>query len=81
MFAGQAGQIALPANGCPDALVFVGRDGHPVGAAADQNTQPGLAAFHSFGNRVGKIGIVNRVAAVGAQVFYCEPLALEEVFD
>ena len=34
MFACQFSKFFAPANSCPDALVFIGRDGNTIGAAA-----------------------------------------------
>lgn len=54
----KSSQFLRPADGATDLLVFVGRDGYPIGAAAKQDTAIRLAAFHGFGYGVRKIRVI-----------------------
>src|SRR5690606_35294425 len=64
----QSGYFACPAKGGTNSLVFVRRDGHPIGTSADQYACTFYLALYGLCNRVGEVGVVDRLAIVGAEI-------------
>jgi hypothetical protein len=71
VFACQFGYFFAPANGGPYALVFVGGNGHTVGAAAEQDSKRGFPSLHGQSYRMGKVGIIHGIFAKSAKVSEC----------
>ncbi len=78
MLAGQFGQFFAPADGGPDALVLVGRDGNTVGASAESNSESGFTFFNGGSDGMGKIRVVDRILAVGSEIFKHNALSFEK---
>ena len=81
MCTSQFGQFLLPAQGCSNAGLFVGGNGHAVTAATDQDTKGRLLIGNCFGNGMCHIGIIHRVGTKGTMVFYFPSLIAKQCND
>ncbi len=68
-------------QGGANAGKLVGDDGHPDPRPADQQTHFGLPPGDGPGDLLAVIGIVDRLAVVGAEILDLEPALLEEIAD
>lgn len=60
-------------------LMFIGGDGYAIGAAANKYAKRSLAVFDRRSNRVGKVGVINRIGRICAEVFYGKTLGLQKI--
>lgn len=63
-------QYILPHHRRPDCLVFIGGNGHAVGAAADQDAARCFTAFDTSCDGMHKIGVVHRLFRKGTEINY-----------
>lgn len=68
VLADEAGDVLVPYQSSPHALVLVEGDGHALAAAADGDAGIDLAALDALCQGVGEVGIVYTLVAEGAVV-------------
>ena len=68
--AGHLGGVGVMAQSGPDAGMAVGRHRHADAGTADEDSLLGCSGRHLPGQQMGEIGVVDRGAVMGAEVFY-----------
>lgn len=68
VLARKGGYLTFPAEGAAHVRMLVGGDGDTDARTADKDSQRKRAVLHFLRHRMGKIGIIHALGAVGAEV-------------
>ena len=81
MLAAQLGELVRLDHGGAHAGDLVGRHGHADARAADEDAAVGRPLGHATGDLVGKVGVVDTIGRLGAEVLDLVAKAADEVAD
>ena len=81
VLSGQGSQFFSPTQSGPDALMFIGRHGYAVAAAAHNDPQIGISSLYAERHRMYKIGVINRILGMGAKIQHFHSERLQQQND
>ena len=73
----QSGQVFIPADGCPNSFMLIGRHADSIGGATYQNSQLHFFTFYSQSNRMSKVWVIHRIWAVRSKILDFVTLGLQ----
>lgn len=80
VLARKGGNLAFPAEGATHVRMLVGRYRDADARAADEDSERKRAILHLLRHRMGKVGIIHAVGAVGAEVLETVALLAQGLF-